>query len=48
MTNAPGRARIGVWAAVALVISHTVAVGIFLTPAQLIGAIAAPAWTFAL
>jgi APA family basic amino acid/polyamine antiporter len=44
----PGRARIGVWAATALVISHTVAVGIFLTPAELIGAMASPAWTFAL
>lgn len=47
MTTAPDRARIGVWAATALVISHTVAVGIFLTPAELIGAIASPAWTFA-
>jgi APA family basic amino acid/polyamine antiporter len=46
MTTAPDRARIGVWAATALVISHTVAVGIFLTPAELIGAIASPAWTF--
>jgi len=47
MTNPPDRARIGMWAATALVISHTVAVGIFLTPAALIGAIASPAWTFA-
>jgi APA family basic amino acid/polyamine antiporter len=48
MTRRPAeRARIGVWAATGLVISHTVAVGIFLTPAELIGAIASPAWTFA-
>jgi len=47
MTPTPDRARIGVLAATALVISHTVAVGIFLTPAELIGAIASPAWTFA-
>lgn len=48
MTSTPPRARIGVWAATALVISHTVAVGIFLTPAELIGALASPAWTFGL
>lgn len=48
MTGTSDRAPIGVWAATALVISHTVAVGIFLTPAALIGAIASPAWTFGL
>lgn len=45
-SSAPG--RIGVWSAAALVVSHTVAVGIFLTPAELIGALASPAWTFGL
>jgi APA family basic amino acid/polyamine antiporter len=42
------RAALGLWAAVGLVISHTVAVGIFLTPAELIGALASPALTFGL
>lgn len=48
MTRAGAPARIGVWSATALVISHTVAVGIFLTPAELIGALASPALTFGL
>jgi APA family basic amino acid/polyamine antiporter len=48
MTAATDRARIGGWGATALVISHTVAVGIFLTPAGLIGGLASPAWTFGL
>lgn len=39
---------LGGWSAVGLVISHTIAVGIFLTPAELIGALASPALTFAL
>ncbi len=44
-----GRAgRLGLWSATALVISHTVAVGIFLTPAELIGALRSPALTFGL
>ena len=45
-----GRASggLGLWSATALVISHTIAVGIFLTPAELIGALASPALTFGL
>jgi basic amino acid/polyamine antiporter, APA family len=47
--NQPGVARgLGLWSATALVISNTVAVGIFLTPAELIGALASPALTFGL
>ena len=34
--------------AAALVVSHTIAVGIFLTPAELIGALASPALTLGL
>ena len=45
----PGVARgLGLGSATALVISNTVAVGIFLTPAELIGAVASPALTFGL
>jgi basic amino acid/polyamine antiporter, APA family len=40
--------RVGVWSATALVISHTIAVGIFLTPAQLIGSLASPVLTLGL
>ncbi|HTY41152.1 MAG TPA: amino acid permease [Thermoanaerobaculia bacterium] len=40
--------RIGLWSAAALVVGHTIGVGIFLTPAQLIGALASPALTLAL
>lgn len=47
MTSA-GPGRLGFWSAIALVISHTVAVGIFLTPAEIIGALASPALTFSL
>lgn len=36
----------GLWTAAALVVGHTIAVGIFLTPAELIGALASPALTF--
>jgi APA family basic amino acid/polyamine antiporter len=39
---------LGLWSATALVISNTVAVGIFLTPAELIGALASPALTLGL
>lgn len=47
--NQSGVARgLGLWSATALVISNTVAVGIFLTPAELIGALASPALTFGL
>jgi APA family basic amino acid/polyamine antiporter len=40
--------RLGLWSATALVVGHTIAVGIFLTPAQLIGALGAPALTLGL
>lgn len=40
--------RIGLWSATALVVGHTIGVGIFLTPAELIGALASPALTLAL
>ena len=43
--NAPA---LGFWSATALVIGHTIAVGIFLTPAELIGAVASPALTLGL
>jgi APA family basic amino acid/polyamine antiporter len=39
---------LGLWSATALVVGHTIAVGIFLTPAEIIGALASPALTFAL
>ena len=39
---------LGLWSATALVISNTVAVGIFLAPAELIGALASPALTLGL
>jgi APA family basic amino acid/polyamine antiporter len=39
---------LGLWSATALVIGHTIAVGIFLTPAELIGAVASPALTLAM
>ncbi len=38
----------GFWSTTALVAGHTIAVGIFLTPAQLIGALASPALTLGL
>lgn len=37
---------LGLWTATALVVGHTIAVGVFLTPAELIGALASPALTF--
>jgi APA family basic amino acid/polyamine antiporter len=37
---------LGLWSATALVVGHTIGVGIFLTPAELIGALASPALTF--
>ena len=40
--------RLGLWGATALVVGHTIAVGIFLTPAELIGALASPALTLGL
>jgi APA family basic amino acid/polyamine antiporter len=39
---------LGFWSAAALVVGHTIAVGIFLTPAELIGAVASPALTLGL
>jgi basic amino acid/polyamine antiporter, APA family len=48
MSVSSGPRGLGLWSATALVISHTIAVGIFLTPAQLIGALASPALTFGL
>jgi basic amino acid/polyamine antiporter, APA family len=48
MTTVPAPRGLGLWSATALVISNTVAVGIFLTPAELIGALASPALTFGL
>jgi basic amino acid/polyamine antiporter, APA family len=47
----PSRAAsptLGLWSATALVVGHTIAVGIFLTPAELIGAVASPALTLGL
>jgi APA family basic amino acid/polyamine antiporter len=41
-------AAVGLWFATALVVGHTIAVGIFLTPAELIGALASPALTIGL
>jgi APA family basic amino acid/polyamine antiporter len=43
----PPRA-LGFWSAAALVVGHTIGVGIFLTPAQLVGALASPAATLGL
>ena len=45
--DSPGP-TLGPWSATALVISHTVAVGIFLTPAALIGGLASPGLTMGL
>jgi APA family basic amino acid/polyamine antiporter len=42
------RHGLGLWSATALVVGHTIAVGIFLTPAELIGALASPALTIGL
>ncbi len=39
---------LGFWSATALVVGHTIGVGIFLTPAELIGALASPALTLGL
>ena len=41
-------AALGLWPATALVIGHTIGVGIFLTPAELIGALSSPALTLAI
>ena len=47
-SNAAAAPGLTLWAATALVIGHTIAVGIFLTPAEVIGALASPALTLAL
>lgn len=39
---------LGLWTAASLVVGHTIGVGIFLTPAELIGALASPALTLGL
>jgi len=39
--------ELGLWSATALVVGHTIGVGIFLTPAELIGALASPGLTLA-
>ena len=41
-------AQLGFWSAAALVVGHTIGVGIFLTPGELIGALASPALTLGL
>ena len=40
--------RLGLWPAIALVVGHTIGVDIFLTPAELIGALASPGLTLGL
>ena len=42
------RREIGMWSASALVVGHTIGVGIFLTPAEFLGALASPALTLGL
>ena len=44
----PARPQLGLWSATALVVGHTIGVGIFLTPAELLGALGSPALTFGL
>jgi APA family basic amino acid/polyamine antiporter len=44
----PSAPALGIWPATALVIGHTIGVGIFLTPAELVGALASPALTLGL
>ena len=48
MVREAGAPELGRWSATALVVGHTIGVGIFLTPAELIGALASPALTFGL
>lgn len=43
-----GGTELGLWSATALVVGHAIGVGIFLTPAGLIGALASPALTLGL
>jgi APA family basic amino acid/polyamine antiporter len=44
----PDQGKLGLWSATALVVGHTIGVGIFLTPAELIGGLASPALTLGL
>ena len=48
MTSMGTAGRLGLWSATALVVGHTIAVGIFLTPAEIIGALSSPILTFGL
>jgi APA family basic amino acid/polyamine antiporter len=45
VTRASGSNALGLWSATAFVVGHTIAVGIFLTPAEIIGSLASPALT---
>jgi APA family basic amino acid/polyamine antiporter len=46
--EAPSRRPLGFWSTAALVVGHTIGVGVFLTPVELIGALASPALTLGL
>jgi basic amino acid/polyamine antiporter, APA family len=46
--SAPERAALGLWATAALVVGHTIGVGVFLTPAEILGTLASPGWVLAL
>jgi len=48
MSEAGGSRELGLWSATALVVGHAIGVGIFLTPADLIGALASPILTLGL
>jgi APA family basic amino acid/polyamine antiporter len=48
MTDASVSRGLGLWSATSFVVGHTIAVGIFLTPAEIIGALASPALTIGL
>ena len=48
MATTPAQPVLGLWSSTALVVGSTIGVGIFLTPAELIGAVASPALTFTL
>jgi APA family basic amino acid/polyamine antiporter len=43
-----GTDGLGLWPAIALVVGHTIGIGIFLTPAELLGAVASPGLTIGL
>ena len=47
-SSPPRPAVLGLWSAAALVVGHTIGVGVFLTPSQLLGALGSPAWTLGL